>query len=211
EIAHPDDRQALVDQAKDANILYRDQIFLAESARLYPADIATRQTFKEDLRVDFRAIKPSDVEDMRRLFYRFSDTAVYYRYFSPIKTMPHAKMQEYVNVDFSRCLSIVGLVKETGEGRIIAEARFVRDHQRPFAEVAFVVDEAYQGTGIATFMLKMLIRLAKERGLRGFTADVLSSNKAMLKVFEKGGLPVEARVVKGIYEVTIPFGHSPGG
>jgi hypothetical protein len=60
-------------------------------------------------------------------------------------------------------------------------------------------------------MLKMLIRLAKERGLRGFTADVLSSNKAMLKVFEKGGLPVEARVVKGIYEVTIPFGHSPGG
>ena len=38
-----------------------------------------------------------------------------------------------------------------------------------------------------------------------------SSNKAMLKVFEKGGLPVEARVVEGIYEVTIPFGHSPGG
>ncbi len=208
EIAHPDDRQTLVDQAKEANILYRDQIFLAESARLYPNDIATRQTFKNDLRVDFRAIKPSDVEDMRRLFYRFSDTAVYYRYFSPIKTMPHAKMQEYVNVDFSRSLSIVGLVKEAGEGRIIAEARFVRDRQRPFAEVAFVVDEAYQGSGIATFMLKMLIRLARERGLRGFTAEVLSSNKAMLKVFEKGGLPVEARVVHGVYEVTIPFGHS---
>ncbi len=211
EIAHPDDRKALVDQAKEANILYRDQIFLAEGAYLYPAEIATHQTFKNGQQVNFRAIKPSDVEDMRRLFYRFSDTAVYYRYFSPIKTMPHAKMQEYVNVDFSRCLSIVGLVKEAGEGRIIAEARFVRDRQRPFAEVAFVVDEAYQGSGIATFMLKMLIRLAKERGLRGFTAEVLSSNKAMLKVFEKGGLPVEARVVHGIYEVTIPFGHPPAG
>ncbi len=142
---------------------------------------------------------------MRRLFYRFSDTAVYYRYFSPIKTMPHAKMQTYVNVDFSRTLSIVGLVKETGEGRIIAEARFVRDLHGPTAEVAFVVDEAYQGLGIATFMLKMLIRLAKERGLTGFKAEVLSSNKSMLKVFEKGGLPVEARVVEGIYELTIPF------
>ncbi len=210
EIAHPDDRQDLVDQAKAANIIYRDQIFLVESARLYPADIAISHVFKNDLGVDFRAIKPSDVEDMRRLFYRFSDTAVYYRYFSPIKTMPHAKMQEYVNVDYGRCLSIVGLVEELGEGRIIAEGRFVRDLHRPYAEVAFVVDEAYQGRGIATFMLKMLIRLAKERGLKGFTAEVLSSNKSMLKVFEKGGLPVEARVVEGIYEVTIPFGKNTG-
>jgi acyl-CoA hydrolase/RimJ/RimL family protein N-acetyltransferase len=205
EVAHPDDRQDLVDQAKAANILYRDQIFLADSARLYPADIAVSHTFKNGLRVDFRAIKPSDVEDMRRLFYRFSDQAVYYRYFSPIKTMPHAKMQEYVNVDFSRVLSIVGLVKEMGEGRIIAEARFVRDAQRPVADVAFVVDEDYQGLGIATFMLRMLIRRAKERGLKGFEADVLSSNKSMLKVFEKAGRPVEARVVEGIYEVSIPF------
>ncbi len=211
EIAHPDDRQDLVDQAKAANIIYRDQIFLAESARLYPADIATSHVFRNDLRVDFRAIKPSDVEDMRRLFYRFSDTAVYYRYFSPIKTMPHAKMQEYVNVDFGRCLSIVGLAKEMGEGRIIAEGRFVRELHRPYAEVAFVVDEAYQGCGIATFMLRMLIRLAKERGLKGFTAEVLSSNKSMLKVFEKGGLPVEARVIEGIYEVTIPFGKNVVG
>ncbi len=210
EIAHPDDRQDLVDQAKAANIIYRDQIFLAESARLYPSDIATSHVFKNDLRVDFRAIKPSDVEDMRRLFYRFSDTAVYYRYFSPIKTMPHAKMQEYVNVDFGRCLSIVGLVKDIGEGRIIAVGRFVRELQRPYAEVAFVVDESFQGHGIATFMLRMLIRLAKERGLKGFTAEVLSSNKSMLKVFEKCGLPVEARVVEGIYEVTIPFEKSSG-
>lgn len=205
EIAHPDDREALVEQAKAENILYPNQIYLADSARLYPAEIGTRHVFKNDLAVDFRAIKPSDVEDMRRLFYRFSDTSVYYRYFSPIKTMPHAKMQEYVNIDFSRTLSIVGLVKEMGEGSIIAEGRFVREPHGPVADVAFVVDEAYQGHGIATFVLKMLIRLAKERGLKGFKADVLSSNKSMLKVFEKSGLAVEARVVDGVYELNLPF------
>jgi acyl-CoA hydrolase/RimJ/RimL family protein N-acetyltransferase len=205
EIAHPDDRETLVEQAKAEHILYPNQIYLADSARLYPAEIATRHVFKGDLSVDFRAIKPSDVEDMRRLFYRFSDTSVYYRYFSPIKTMPHAKMQEYVNIDFSRTLSIVGLVKEMGEGSIIAEGRFVREPQGPVADVAFVVDEAYQGRGIATFVLKMLIRLAKERGLKGFKADVLSSNKSMLKVFEKSGLAVEARVVDGVYELNLPF------
>jgi acyl-CoA hydrolase/GNAT superfamily N-acetyltransferase len=205
EIAHPDDRETLVEQAKTEHILYPNQIYLADNARLYPSEIATRHVFKNDLTVDFRAIKPSDVEDMRRLFYRFSDTSVYYRYFSPIKTMPHAKMQEYVNIDFSRTLSIVGLVKEMGEGSIIAEGRFVREPHGPVADVAFVVDEAYQGHGIATFLLKMLIRLAKERGLKGFKADVLSSNKSMLKVFEKSGLAVEARVVDGVYELNLPF------
>lgn len=203
EIAHPDDRQNLVASAKKMNILYPDQVFLAESAHLYPAHLHTRQRFKGDLEVRFRAIKPSDEEGMRRLFYRFSDEAVYYRYFTPVKTMPHAKMQLYVNVDYDRTLAIVGLVGETGAGRIIAEARFIREPHRPYADVAFVVDEAYQGLGIGTFMLKMLVRLATERGLQGFTADVLASNKAMMKVFEKSGLTIKANLEDGIYTLTM--------
>jgi len=205
DVAHPDDRAGLVDEAKRARILYEDQIFLEECAHLYPMDIHAQHTFKDEVVVRFRAIKPSDEEQMRRLFYRFSDEAVYYRYFSPIKTMPHKKMQEYVNVDCNQIISIVGLVGQPGQGQIIAEARFVRDQTRPYADVAFVVDEAYQGKGIATFLFRMLIRLAKERGVQGFTADVLSSNKAMMKVFENGGLPVKAKLAEGAFELTIPF------
>ena len=209
EVAHPDDRLDLVQQAKSEKILYADQIFLAESAHLYPAEIATRHTFKGEISVRFRAIKPSDEEEMRRLFYRFSDESVYYRYFSPIKTMPHAKMQQYVNVDFSQVMSIVGLVGEVGQGHIIAEARFVKDKNRPYADVAFVVDEQYQGIGLATYLYRMLIRLAKDRGIQGFTADVLSSNKAMIKVFEKGGAMVKAQLEYGVYQLTIPFESEP--
>lgn len=205
EIAHPDDRRKLIEQAKKEKILYPDQIFMDQSTHLYPAEIEARQTFKGGLTVRFRAIKPSDEEDMRRLFYRFSDESVYYRYFSPIRTMPHSKMQKYVNVDYSRVMSIVGLVGESGKGRVIAEARFVRDTQTPYADVAFVVDEAYQGIGIASYLYKLLARLAKERGLNGLTADVLSSNLAMMKVFEKGGLAFEAKQEEGAYAIKIPF------
>jgi acyl-CoA hydrolase len=209
EIAHPDDRRQLVESAKAQKIIYADQIFLEASAHLYPAEISSQQSFKADTNVRFRAIKPSDEEEMRRLFYRFSDESVYYRYFSPIKTMPHAKMQEYVNVDFSQVLSIVGLVGEPGQGHIIAEARFVKETNRPWAEVAFIVDEAYQGIGVATYLYQTLIRLAKDRGIQGFTADVLSSNKAMMKVFEKGGAIVKAQLEYGIYHLTIPFDAKP--
>ena len=209
EIAHPDDRRELVESAKARRIIYPDQIFLEASAHLYPAEISSQQTFKSDTSIRFRAIKPSDEEEMRRLFYRFSDESVYYRYFSPIRTMPHAEMQEYVNVDFSRAMSIVGLVGEPGHGHIIAEARFIREKSRPWAEVAFIVDESYQGLGVATYLYKMLIRLAKDRGIQGFTADVLASNKAMMKVFEKGGAIVKAQLEYGVYHLTIPFEAKP--
>jgi acyl-CoA hydrolase/RimJ/RimL family protein N-acetyltransferase len=205
DIAHPEDRERLVEDAKRNNILYQDQIFLPQCAFLFPSDISARHVFKGGVEVRFRHIKPSDEEEMRRLFYRFSDQAVYYRYFSPIKTMPHAKMQQYVNIDCNRTCSIVAIIGPPESEHLIAEARFVKDRTRPYGDVAFVVDEEYQGAGIASYMLEMLIRLAKERGLQGFVADVLASNKSMLKVFEKTGLPVQANLSGGAYEITMPF------
>jgi acyl-CoA hydrolase/GNAT superfamily N-acetyltransferase len=206
DIAHPDDRAELVKQAKEANILYPDQIYLPGSGSIYPHNLSCVHKFKDELIVNFRAIKPSDEEEMRKLFYRFSDNTVYYRYFSHVKSMPHKEMQEYVNIDYQKTLSIVGTIAESGGERIIAEGRYVRLSDRPsYAEVAFVVDENYQGKGIASFLLKMLIQAAAEQGIEGFSADVLYDNKAMLKVFEKASFPINAVIKYGVYNLTFPL------
>jgi acyl-CoA hydrolase len=205
DIAHPDDRAELVRRAKEENILYPDQVYHAEQSRHYPEELSRTETFKGGLEVRFRPIRPSDVDEMRRLFYRYSDESVYYRYFSPVKTMPYRKMQEYVNVDYRNTMSIVGLVGEPGEGRIVAEGRYVLPGDSAFADIAFVVDEVYKGKGIATFLFLYLIQIARERGIRGFTADVLASNKSMLKVLEKSPYPVKAVMDSGVYEFSIPF------
>jgi acyl-CoA hydrolase/GNAT superfamily N-acetyltransferase len=205
EIAHPDDRAQLVRQAKEEKMIYADQIYFVESGHLYPDKIACSHKFKDGLTVRFRAIKPSDEDEMRRLFYRFSDQAVYYRYFSPIKTMPHEKMQEYVNVDYRYNMSIVAIVEEHGVEKIIAEGRYARSKNEFFADTAFIVDENYQGKGIASYLFELLIRAAREEGVAGFIADVLENNKAMLKVYEKAPYPVHTVLSKGVYKLTIPF------
>ncbi len=205
EIAHPDDRADLVRQAKEEKMIYADQIYFPGSGHLYPAKIACSHKFNNGLNVRFRAIKPSDEDEMRRLFYRFSDQAVYYRYFSPIKTMPHEKMQEYVNIDYRFQMSIVAIVDESGVEKIIAEARYARSKNEPFADTAFIVDESYQGKGIASYLFELLIRIAREEGVAGFMADVLENNKAMLKVYEKAPCPVHMVLSEGIYKLTIPF------
>jgi GNAT superfamily N-acetyltransferase len=65
------------------------------------------------------------------------------------------------------------------------------------------VDEEYQGHGIATFLYQMLARLGKERGAVTMTADVLASNRTMLKVFEIGVFPVTAKLENGAYALSI--------
>ena len=205
DIAHPDDRAELVRQAKESNLIYADQIYFPESGSLYPSKVICSHEFKGGLKVNFRPIKPSDEDLMRDLFYRFSDQAVYSRYFTSIKTMPHKKMQEYVNVNYHLVMSIVGIVETAGTEKIIAEARYVRTKPDAFADTAFIVDEEYQGKGIASYLFELLIRTAREEGIQGFTADVLATNKAMLKVFEKAPFPVQTVLSRGIYELTIPF------
>jgi GNAT superfamily N-acetyltransferase len=121
--------------------------------------------------------------------------------------MPHKKMQEYVNVNYNLVMSIVGIVEDSGTEKIIAEARYARTKQDSFADTAFIVDEKYHNKGIASYLFELLIRTAREEGVKGFTADVLASNKAMLKVYEKSPFPVQTVLSRGIYELTIPFTH----
>ena len=119
-------------------------------------------------------------------------------------------MQQYVNIDYSREMSLVALVGEPDQESIIAEARYVKDEKSAYAELAFVVDERYQKIGIASYLYEMLIRLARERGLKGFTAEVMQDNKGMMKVFEKGHLPISTRLQDGVYSLNIDF-ETPSG
>ena len=199
----------LMEKAKEKKLIYSDQIFIPGSAKLYPSDLEVEHTFKGGCKLRFRAIKPSDEEGVRRLFYRLSEQGVYERFLNRIRAMPHSRVQEYVNVDWGQATSIVGLEGEPGKGRIVAEARYIREMERPYAEVAFLVDEARQGIGVGSFMYRLLARHAKEHGIECFTAEVLFANTAMMNVFRKMADRLEAKLEEGVYQLTIPLSHAP--
>jgi acyl-CoA hydrolase/RimJ/RimL family protein N-acetyltransferase len=205
DIAHPDDREELIKQARERNIIYSNQIYVSRSAHFYPDHISYTKTFKGGADIRFRAMRPSDEEAMRRFFYRCSREMIFYRFFYSIKTMRHDKMQEYVNIDNEKELSIVGFVGKKGAGKMIAEARLIKEEDSDFGEVAFLIDESYQGVGVGSYLIELLIEEGQKRRLSGLTAQVLSDNRAMIKVFEKTKLPMKATVDNGVYQVKISF------
>ena len=185
DIAHPDHRESLLSQAKAFNYVYADQIYVARHAANYPSGLETRKSLRDGLEIKIRPIKSSDEDMMRHLFYNFSDESKYFRYFASKPVMPHKEMQTYVSIDYEEVLSVVAIVEKGRNERIIAEARYAYDKRAGAYEIAFIVDEEFQGKGVATFMFNYLIKIARDRGIGCFIAYVLPRNEAMLKVFEK--------------------------
>ncbi len=184
EIAHPDHREKLFNEAKELGYLYSDQIYKSIAAN-YPKEIETVKSFKDGLELQIRPIKASDEDMMRRLFYKFSDESKYYRYFTHVRVMPHKNMQKYLSVDYDRIVSIVAVMHRGNTERIVAEARYAAYPDGKTYEMAFLVDEGFQGKGVATFMARYLIKIARDRGIEKLSASVLTENSKMLKVFDK--------------------------
>ncbi|MEU3644874.1 GNAT family N-acetyltransferase [Lentzea sp. NPDC034063] len=74
------------------------------------------------------------------------------------------------------------------DDRLLGAASYVVVRRTDFAEVALVVSHAEQVHGVGTLLLEHLASLARSRGVRRFTADVLTINGRMLRVFTSMGL-----------------------
>ncbi|HOO70335.1 MAG TPA: GNAT family N-acetyltransferase [Spirochaetota bacterium] len=204
DIAHPDHRKNLLAEAKERGYVYRDQIYLFESAKNYPVNYETVKSFG-DLTAKFRPVKPSDEEMMRRFIYGFSDEDRYLRYFIRIPSMPHKDMQEYVNIDYDSAISLIGLVQKDRIEKIIAEARYTFVKKTKSYEVAIAVEEEYRNRGIGTFLINCLIAIASSKGLPELRATVLKENKRMLRVFQKTSVEPKVKVERDQISIIYPL------
>jgi GNAT superfamily N-acetyltransferase len=73
------------------------------------------------------------------------------------------------------------------------------------AEVACGVIDEYQGHGIGGTLIRILSSIARQAGLNKLIAEVLASNRAMLKVFERSGLQVSTRRDGSVFHLTLTY------
>jgi ribosomal protein S18 acetylase RimI-like enzyme len=119
--------------------------------------------------------------------------------------MPHERLQEFGIVDYSNSMMILAIVEGDRKETVAAIGQYEINKKMHTAEVALVVKDEYQNMGVGHDLLTYLTRLARRRGLLGFTADVLVENKPMLDLFKSMGFDTEKRSDEGVYEMRMMF------
>ncbi len=160
------------------------------------------EALRDGRRVEIRALRPEDRDDFLAAVGGIGTDSLYRRFFAVKREFSEKEISFFVNVDFVNHVALVATVEEGGKPVIAGGGRYIVVNPGQ-AEVAFAVVDRYQGQGIGRTLMRHLVAIAHEAGLRELVADVLPDNRQMLKVFEKSGLPMSTRREPGSLHVTL--------
>ena len=151
--------------------------------------------------IEIRALRPEDRHGLLAALYRSSDESRYRRFFSPKRGFTEKESDYFLNIDFASHVALVA-VEEGGGGIIVGGCRYIV--VRPGrAEVAFFVADECQGQGIGKALMRHLVAIGREAGLREIVADVLEGNAPMLSVLKSSALSCKITRDAGLVHISL--------
>jgi acetyltransferase len=165
----------------------------------YPADVERPVRLRDGSRVLLRPIRPDDEEALTALYARLSPESAYQRFFTVMRRLPPDWARILANVDYDRRMAIVAVAPD---GALVGVARYAHEPATDAAEIALVVQDAWQGRGLGTILLEDLLRYATQRGIARFRAYVLADNHRMLRLVGRLGRVTERSLAQGVVTLT---------
>ncbi|WP_341250171.1 GNAT family N-acetyltransferase [Euzebya pacifica] len=148
-----------------------------------PVDYTGDIVLTDGQTVRVRPIRPDDFEAMTAMWQRLSPETIRLRFFAP-QQLSDAQIRYLTDVDGHDRFALVAEVRD----RIIAVARFDRLPEAPdSAEFAVTVEDAEQGRGLGTALLRQLLQPARDRGITQFHGEILKLNRSMMAVMKAAG------------------------
>jgi acetyl coenzyme A synthetase (ADP forming)-like protein len=169
--------------------------------RVYPSRYETEVLLKDGSRMLLRPIKETDV-DLWMVFVSKLSTRTKYLRFHSLPRLTVEDALRFCTVDYANAFAIVAEVVKDQRRSIVAIGRYYRLPKKHSAEVAFVIEDSYQGKGIGTKLMEGLVHMARENDITMFEADVLAENREMMNVLKNYGFHVTTELEQGVYHVT---------
>lgn len=156
---------------------------------------------RDDTELFLRPVLPGDGERVLHSHVRLSPESMYKRFLS-VRKPTEAMLTYLFEVDYVD--HFVWVLTDGPDGPVIADARFVRDpDDHATAEIAFTVADLYQGRGLGTLLLAVLVVAAGVDGVERFTANILADNGSARAVLDRYDVTWD-RDEPGVVTTTMP-------
>ncbi|MFC0861497.1 GNAT family N-acetyltransferase [Sphaerimonospora cavernae] len=165
----------------------------------YPAHWEADVVLSDGGTAHLRPIRPDDAGLLRSFYSRLSAESIYFRYFGPRPHLTDRDVTWFTNVDYDNRVALIATIG----AEMVAVVRYDRMEPKDHAEVAFLVEDAHQGRGVAAVLMEHLRAAARERGIRTFIADVLPGNLRMLRLFRQAGYTAQSQFEDGVVRMTL--------
>ena len=203
EIAHPEFRPWLLEEAKRLGYLRPDQTLRSRVA--YPVREERETQLKNGVNILIRPSKASDINGLQDFFYRLSTEDIYTRFFQDLKFLPTSVAEHLCNVDYETEMACVAVTGQRENEMIIGSACYFVNPTSNLAEAAYMIHPGWQGLGLGGILQQWLIEYARVRGLRGFTLEILTTNSKMIRLAKSAATKVSIERSGDTYEVVMIF------
>ena len=158
--------------------------------RPYPVEYISSWTMADGTPVTFRPIRPEDEPSMVEFHKTLSEESVYLRFFFMDRLdarVAHERLVRQCFIDYENEIALVAecVDPQTGHREVLGVGRLKRQLSPTNGELGVIVSDKYQGRGMGTEIVRLLINVARREGLRRIIAVILSRNAAMLALAKR--------------------------
>ncbi|MGC8937688.1 MAG: GNAT family N-acetyltransferase [Thermodesulfovibrio sp.] len=153
----------------------------------YPVHLYKEVELKDGTKAIVRPIKAEDESPIAALLGRCSERTISLRFFQRAIDLRHENLVRFCQVDYDRELAFVCIIKDGEEEKIVADVRLSKDPDGTDAEMAILVEDAWQGKGVGKALCSYAIEVARDLGVKRIWMDILKINTYMLGLSDRLG------------------------
>ncbi|MCS6848593.1 MAG: bifunctional acetate--CoA ligase family protein/GNAT family N-acetyltransferase [Anaerolineae bacterium] len=198
--------------ALDARVVLHDPK-LTEAAlprtaiKPYPVQYVGPWTLNDGTPVTIRPIRPEDEPLLVEFHRTLSEQTVYQRYFHPIplsERIAHERLTRIAFVSYEREMALVAEMRDAVlKPHIIGVGRLIKLRGGKEAEFAILISDEYQHQGLGRELLRRLVEIGRQEGVKRIVADILPDNVGMIRVSEQVGFTCKYQPDEGIMKAEL--------
>jgi acetyltransferase len=169
----------------------------------YPNQYTAPFRLRDGTEVTVRAISPEDEPLIIELHASHSEHTLRMRYFSLVKTLSRESLIRLCHLDYDREMALVAVRREGEKQQFLGVSRYYLNPATGTAEFALIVRDAYHRQGLGRHLMRRLIDIARERGIKCLEGLVLAENTPMLDLMRSLGFSPPVAVEGGVVRVAL--------